>query len=77
MFSISDAVITLLSLITLVYVVKTTRIAFKKHYLNIFSHLMLILIVFSLLSKYTSSNQPIKVYIDEFCFFVQCEVYFS
>ena len=65
MFSISDAVITILSLLTLTYVIKTTRIAFKKHYLNIFSHLMLILIVFSLLSKYTFSNYPIKV-IDEF-----------
>ena len=60
MFSVSDGVISALSLLTLFYVVKTTRIAFKKHYLNIFSHLMLILIVFSLLSKCTFSNQPIK-----------------
>ena len=51
MFTISDGIVTALSLITLTYVVMTTRIAFKKHYLNIFSHLMLILIVFSLLSK--------------------------
>ena len=52
MYAIADAVVSVLSLLTLVYVLKTTRIAFKKHYLNVFSHLMLILIVFSLLSKY-------------------------
>ena len=76
MFAVSDAVTSALSLLTLFYVIKTTRIAFKKHYLNIFSHWMLILIVFSLLSKYTFSNQPTKVLMS-FYFLVQCEVYFS
>ena len=56
MFTVSDAVVSALSLITLFYVIFTTRLPFKKHYLNIFSHLMLILIVFSLLSKYQSNT---------------------
>ena len=51
MYSIADAVISALSLVTLCYVIYSSRVAFKKHYLNVFSHLMLILIVFSLLSK--------------------------
>ena len=52
MYSIADAVVSALSLVTLGYVILATRVAFKKHYLNVFSHLMLILIVVSLLSKH-------------------------
>jgi len=52
MFAIGDAVVSALAVITLSYVIFATRVAFKKHYLNVFSHLMLILIVVSLLSKY-------------------------
>ena len=51
MYSVADAIISAMALMTLCFVVFTTRVAFKKHYLNIFSHLMLILIVFALASK--------------------------
>ena len=51
MYAIADAVISVLSIATLAYVLWSTKGAFKKHHLNIFSHLMLILIVFSLVSK--------------------------
>ena len=51
MYSVADAVISILALATLAYVIYSTRLAFKKHYLNVFSHLMLILIVVSLISK--------------------------
>ena len=51
MYAVSDAVVSLLSLLTLYYVIWATRVAFKKHHFNIFSHLMLILIVFSLIGK--------------------------
>ena len=52
MYSFCDAVITGLSLLTLIAVIYLIRKAFKKHYLNIFSHMMLILIVFGLISKF-------------------------
>ena len=51
MFAVADAVVSAFSLITLCYVIFSTRKAFKKHHLNIFSHLILILIVASLISK--------------------------
>ena len=52
MYTFCDAFISGLSLLTLATVLYLIRKAFKKHYLNIFSHMMLILIVFGLLSKY-------------------------
>lgn len=52
MYAFADALISALSLMTLCYLLFAVRVAFKKHYMNIFSHLMLILLVFSLLSKY-------------------------
>ena len=51
MYSLGDAVITVLALVTLGFLVYSTRQPFKKHNMNIFSHLMLILLVFSLISK--------------------------
>ena len=51
MYAVADAVISVLSLATLFYVIWSTKSAFGKHHLNVFSHLMLILIVFSLISK--------------------------
>ena len=54
MYSFGDAFISLLSLVTLGAVLYLVRNAFKKHYLNVFSHMMLILIVFALVSKYSS-----------------------
>ena len=54
MYSFCDAFISGLSLLTLAGVLYLIRKAFKKHFLNIFSHMMLILIVFGLLSKYTN-----------------------
>lgn len=51
MYAVSDAVISALALVTLIYVIYATRPAFKKHYMNVFSYLMLILIVASLSSK--------------------------
>ena len=52
MYTFGDAVISGLSLVTLFAVCYLVRNAFRKHYLNIFSHLMLILIVFGLISKF-------------------------
>ena len=52
MYSFCDAVISGLSLLTLAAVLYLIRRAFRKHYLNVFSHMMLILIVFGLISKY-------------------------
>ena len=49
---IQDVCISLLSLVTLAYVIFKVKFAFKKHYMNIFTYLMLILIIFALLSKY-------------------------
>jgi len=51
MYAVADAVISVLSLATLAYVIYSTKGAFGKHHFNIFSYLMLILIVFSLISK--------------------------
>ena len=56
MFAVADAVVSAFSLITLCYVIYSTRKAFKKHHLNIFSHLILILIVASLISKLFQIN---------------------
>ena len=55
MYSFCDAFISGLSLLTIAGVLYLIRKAFKKHFLNIFSHMMLILIIFGLLSKYSSS----------------------
>ena len=51
MYSFCDAIISGLAVLTLIAVIYLIRKAFKKHYLNIFSHMMLILIVFGLVSK--------------------------
>ncbi len=56
MYAISDAIVSALSLVTLCYLLYAVRIPFKKHHMNIFSHLMLILLVFSLISKYHFTN---------------------
>ena len=52
MYSFCDAIISGLSVLTIIAVIYLIRRAFKKHYLNIFSHMMLILIVFGLVSKF-------------------------
>ena len=57
MYSVGDAVISLLALTTLVYLLYLAKTPFKKHQMNIFSHLMLILLVFSLISKSPSINR--------------------
>lgn len=50
-FSFADGSITGLSLLTLGGVIYLVRDAYAKHHMNIFGHLMIILIVFGLLSK--------------------------
>jgi hypothetical protein len=52
MFTFIDGAILGLSLITLALVVVKARPPFKKHSMNIFTHLMLVLIIFGLLGKY-------------------------
>lgn len=56
MYAVSDAVISALSLVTLIYVIYASSTAFKKHYMNVFSYLMLILIVASLSSTYLPNS---------------------
>ena len=51
MYTFCDAFISGLALLTLVGVLYLVSKAFKKHYLNVFSHLMIILIVYGLISK--------------------------
>ena len=67
MFAVADAVVSAFSLITLCYVIYSTRKAFKKHHLNIFSHLILILIVASLISKLFQINLSIISLTFVFC----------
>lgn len=50
-YSVADASVTGLSIFTICGVIFLVRDAFKKHHMNIFGHLMVILIVFGLLSK--------------------------
>lgn len=50
-FSIADGAITGLSLVTLAGVLYLVKDAFAKHHMNVFMHLMVILIVFGLISK--------------------------
>lgn len=56
MYSFCDAFVSLFALMTLGAVLYLVRNAFKKHYLNVFSHMMLILIVFALIGKFTSNH---------------------
>ena len=51
MYSISDAVVSAFALVTMIFVIYLTRPAFKKHYMNVFSYLILILIVLALAGK--------------------------
>ena len=48
---LQDAAISLLAASTLFYVIYKVRFAFGKHYMNIFTYLMLVLIIFALISK--------------------------
>ncbi len=50
-FSVADGAITGLSLVTLAGVLYLVKDAFAKHQMNVFTHLMVILIVFGLISK--------------------------
>jgi hypothetical protein len=50
-FSVCDASVLGLSLTTMAGVIYLVKPAFKKHHVNVFGHLMVILIVFGLLSK--------------------------
>jgi len=50
-FSVADGAITGLSLVTLAGVIYLVKDAFVKHHMNVFTHLMVILIVFGLFSK--------------------------
>jgi len=52
MFTYNDGIIMGLSLLTLIYVLVKARHPFKKHSMNIFTHLMLLLIVFGLFGKF-------------------------
>lgn len=61
MYAISDALVSALSLVTLCYLLYAVRIPFKKHHMNIFSHLMLILLVFSLISKSLTNKPSIRL----------------
>ena len=54
-FSVADGAITGLSLVTLAGVLYLVKDAFAKHQMNVFTHLMVILIVFGLISKSQSS----------------------
>ena len=54
-FSVADGAITGLSLVTLAGVLYLVKDAFAKHHMNVFMHLMVILIVFGLISKSQSS----------------------
>ena len=51
MYNVGDAVVSILALSTLAYLLYLTKVPFKKHQMNIFSHLMLVLLFFSLVSK--------------------------
>ena len=51
-FNFGDAVIMALSLGTLAGVIYWIKEPFKRHNMNVFTHLILIMIVFALLSKY-------------------------
>jgi len=59
-FTASDAVVTLLSLATLFIVIWLVKNPFKKHHMNIFTHLMLCLVSFSLLMRsfFFMTGQP-------------------
>jgi hypothetical protein len=50
-FSVADGAITGLSLVTLAGVIYLVKDPFTKHHMNVFTHLMVILIVFGLFSK--------------------------
>jgi membrane-bound ClpP family serine protease len=58
-YSVADASITGLSLMTLAGVIFLIKDAFKKQHMNIFGHLMIILIVFGLISKSGSYNHRV------------------
>ena len=53
-FNFADFVILSFSFGTMAAVIYWVREPFKKHHMNVFTHLILILIVFALLSKYIS-----------------------
>ena len=67
MYSFCDAIISGLSVLTLAAVLYLIRRAFKKHYLNIFSHMMLILIVFGLVSKFSYLFFMLTIYSSSAC----------
>lgn len=50
-FTYADGIILALSLGTFAFVVYTVRVAFRKHHMNIFHYLMLVLILFALAGK--------------------------
>ena len=50
-FSVADGAITGLSILTIFAVLYLVNSPFNKHHMNIFAHLMIILIIFGLLSK--------------------------
>jgi hypothetical protein len=51
MFSFTDAAVLGLSLATLAIVVFKARLPFKKHSMNVFTHLMLLLTIAGLIGK--------------------------
>jgi hypothetical protein len=51
-YSVADAAISGLSILTLCSVFYLIRDAFKNHHMNIFSYLMVTLAVFALISKF-------------------------
>ena len=71
MYSVGDAVVSILALSTLAYLLHLAKVPFKKHQMNIFSHLMLVLLFFSLVSK------CLGVTALTFVETVQCEACFS
>jgi hypothetical protein len=55
-FKAFDGILLSASLLTLFGVIRMSQLAFKKHYMNVFTFLILTLIIFALIGKYPFLN---------------------